>query len=111
MQRSGVDNRGGNGPLATGRYQSRLELQLMRPPGHYGASYLVPLRELVSVRRNAFSPSASASVAKVSLTAEICLQHKLHNHHAKARERMHTSEAWWLEWPGLPGCIHLRVAL
>ena len=84
MQRSGVDKCGGNSPLAAGRYQSRLELQLMRPPGHYGASYLVPLRELVSVRRNAFSPSASASVAKVSLTAEICLQHKLHNHHAKS---------------------------
>ena len=30
--RWGCDNCGGNGPLAAGRYQSRLELQLMRPP-------------------------------------------------------------------------------
>ncbi len=39
------DNCGGNGPLAAGRYQSRLELQLRRPPGQYGASYHVPLRD------------------------------------------------------------------
>ena len=30
--RWGCDNCGGNGPLAAGRYQTRLELQLMRPP-------------------------------------------------------------------------------
>ena len=40
--RWGCDNCGGNGPLAAGRYQSRLELQLRRPPGQYGASYHVP---------------------------------------------------------------------
>ena len=32
--RWGCDNCGGNGPLAAGRYQSRLELQPMRPPQH-----------------------------------------------------------------------------
>jgi hypothetical protein len=57
--RWGCDNWGGNGPLAAGRYQSRLELQPTRPPGQYGASYRVPLRDWIAARRSAsFSSSA-----------------------------------------------------
>ena len=53
----------------------------------------------------------SASVVEVLPTAQIFHEEKLPNHRVNARERMHTSETWWLEGPGLPGCIHLRVAL
>ena len=109
--RWGCDNCGGNGPLAAGRYQSRLELQLMRPPDST-ALLLKCLCENSFLFGGTLSIHLqSASVVKVSLNSEICLQQKLHHHHAKSRELMHTSETWWLERPGLPGCIHLRVAL
>ncbi len=53
----------------------------------------------------------SASVVEVLPTAQIFHEEKLPNHRVEARERMNTSETWWLEGPGLPGRIHLCVAL
>jgi hypothetical protein len=53
----------------------------------------------------------SASAVEVLPTAPIFHEQKLPNNHVNVRERMHTSETRWLEGSGLPGCIHLRVAL